>query len=251
MSRVIAAVDAGPVAAAVVAAARFLVPVMADEMTVVTVSDGPAVGGATGESDGAVADPIRVVVAEDPAAALVALTTSDPEVTMVVTGLRTVAGGPRPAGHVTREVLAASPVPVVVVPPGTDPGLDPLERLLVPLEGVTPVSSATADLLRHLEREGTVIDTVHVFDRTNVPRFWDRPEDHELWLDQFGRTRSPVAGRPEIRVGAVAGEILAAATAHGSSMIVLEWKGELHHPRAPVVRELLGATTVPLMLVPA
>lgn len=241
VTRLVAAVDAGPMTSAVIRVADALVPILADRVEVVTVGndqleldpaspDVTSLSGKTGDE-------------------LIALTEAEDVAGMVV-GLRSVAGGPRPAGHVTEQVITNSSVPVVVVPPGIDLTADPLCRVLLPLEGDAGPDGAANELARRLQGRGSVVDTIHVFDRATVPMFWDGWSERDVFAEQFTSRFSPVPSRTELRVGDVAQQILAAAVAKDATLIMIEWKSDLTGAHAPVVRDLLCNAGIPLLLVP-
>lgn len=243
MTTLLAAIDAGPLAGTVVATAEAMLPVFADELDVVTVDHDD------GSLDAAIAQDVRSLAGRTGPAIVAEI--EDDGVAAIVVGLRSVAGGPRPAGHVTEHVITHCEVPVVVVPPGVDPAANPLERVLVPVEGSEPLGPEAESLLHRLESLGSLIETIHVFDRATVPMFWDGWHERELFADQFAEQYLPLEEPAlELRAGDVAQQILAAAEASGSTLIVLEWKRDLGGTHAPVVRDLLGNTPVPLVLFP-
>ena len=239
MKRVVAAIDAGPVSESVIAVADRLADVLGAQREIVMV-------------DGVVPSalsPDVTMLEGDVAEALTALS-KGPGVVALVVGIRAVVGGPRPAGHVTEELITQSPVPVVAVPPATGARARTLSRVLLPLEGAAPPDSSTEEIVRAFEAAGSLVDTVHVFDRASVPMFWDGWHDTEIWSEQFKHRYSPVATDTQLRLGDVAQQILGAAEENGSTLILLEWKCRLNHTHAPIVRELLSGTAVPLMLLP-
>lgn len=243
MSRVLAAVDTGPVSQAVIKVANCLANVLAARREVVTVDTNALTP--TTMAEHAITAPER-----EASTALLSLADA-PDVVAIVVGVRTVTGGPRPAGHVTEHIITNSKIPVVTVPPGTEPDRCSLDQLLVPLDGGAPPGPVTTRIIRAFEAYGATINTLHVFDHSSVPMFWDGWGDRDIWTNQFAHAYSPSAAYTELKTGDVAQQILATAKAHGSSMIVLEWNHQLDHSHAPVIRDLLCNATVPLMLLPA
>jgi hypothetical protein len=247
MTRVVAAVDPGPVAGAVAAVARRLAAGLGAEpvaLWVTSAAGSPTLAPAV--------DLSPVVHREGDPATEVAAEVAGADVVAAVVGLRTVPGGPRPAGHVAEHLITVAAVPVAVVPPEAaeaDPGRGPV---LVPVEGGVPPSPAMSALLAALSEAGHEVVPLHVFDRTTAPMFWNGWHDRAIWSDEFSQRYAPAGSTStELRAGEVAREILAATEARSAGMIVLEWSRNLAHPHARVVRELLSNTRVPLLLVPA
>ncbi|MDH3678340.1 MAG: hypothetical protein OEV40_00170 [Acidimicrobiia bacterium] len=242
MTSLLAAIDAGPLATTIVATAEALLPVLADELDVVTVDHDEAL-------DVAIAYHVRGLQGQAGPALLAEI--SGDGVAGIVVGLRSVAGGPRPAGHVTEHLITRCDVPVVVVPPGAADGADVLRRVLVPVEGLVPLGPEVEAFLQRLESHGSTVDTVHVIDRASVPMFWDGWDEQQVFTTEFAEQFLPLSDPAlELRVGDVAQQILQAASLHESSLVVIEWKRELEGSRAPVVRDLLCNTRVPLVLMP-
>jgi hypothetical protein len=244
MTRVIVAIDADPVRAVVVPVAARLVPLLGDRLDVVTA------GSQSIELDASL--PYEVRGLEGPPAEALLRESAAADVTAVAIGVRAMVGGPRPAGHVTELLLRGCDIPVLAVPPGVDPRLDPSEQVLVPLEGAGTLAPATVTLLRELERTGSTIDEIHVFDRSTVPMFWNGWDERARFTEQFIEQYSPLADPQDLdlRVGDAADQILMAARERRSTLIVIEWKRELASPHAPIVRHLLSEAAIPLLLIP-
>ncbi len=242
MSRILAAVDGGPVTAAVVKGAEALLPALGDSIEVVTVGSTPVL-------DQAINGHRLRRLMGDPVESLVDAVSAE-NVTALVVGARSMVGGPRPVGHVTLQLITSVAVPVVVIPPEVGPGHDPLSCVLLPLEGGLAPSTTTARIVDALVAAGARLQPVHVFDRTTAPSFWDRFEDAELYADQFSRRYAPGGTATELRAGDAAQQILAASNDVGATLIVLEWKALLGGTHAPVVSTLLCNADVPLVLIP-
>ncbi len=233
MTRIVAAVDEGPVSSAVVEVAEALQPALGSRVEVLTVAPD---------------DPGTIDSSTTAETVLEAATAGD--VAVLVVGARSSPGGPRPVGHVTRAVLVESEVVVAVVPPEIDRSRDPISAVLLPLEGGAAPNRRVTEIVDALAAAGSTIDQVHVFDRSTAPPFWDRWQDEQLYADQFSTRFAPQPTGTELRSGNVAQQIREAADAHRSTLIVLEWGQRLGGHRAPVVRDLLCNSAVPLLLVP-
>ena len=251
MTRLIAAVDTGPMRASIIDTATALVPLLADRVDIVTIGVDDTEGQDLGQDEMSpvAARPGSGEPMVGPGRQLVALTTEE-DVTGIVVGLRSVVGGPRPAGHIAEQVITHSSVPVVAVPPEVDRSADPLARVLLPLEGEPDGDGPIGRFVGKLLRRGSSVDTIHVFDRASAPMFWDGWHEHDVFAHQFADRFSPTPDPTELRVGGVAQQVLEAAVSNESTLIVLLWKRDLSASRAPVVRDLLCNTTVPLLLVP-
>lgn len=238
-NRIVAAIDASPVAAAVVSVAERLAPILDAAPEVVTTD--PVCGDLHGPG-------VRLLEGSAPDAVL-EYVHGDPGVVALVLGARTVPGGPRPAGHVTLDAVTTSSIPVVVVPPDGE-RIGEFRRLLVPIEGGTPPSPEVTAMVDRFLAAGVTVDVVHVFDRSNAPMFWNGWHDPELWAEQFGEQYSPTTGRTALLVGSVPHRLLDAVAANRSSLVLLEWKRHLGESDAAVVRHLLAMSGVPLLLLP-
>ena len=157
--------------------------------------------------------------------------------------------GPRAALAVATH--AAKPV-VVVPPEPRDPPPAGLHRILVPLDGTADTARAVEQTMGWFAGSGVEIVSLHVFDATTVPRFWDRPEhDHAAWTREFLARNAPAAGtRLQVRSGWPSDRVLEVAAAEGADMIALGWGRRLAPDRAAVVREVLVRTPVPVILLP-
>lgn len=239
--RVVAAIDASPVAGTVISVAELLAPILGATTEVVTTDPlcrelhGPLVRLLDGDAPGAVLDHVE----------------GDPRIPALVLGVRTLPGGPVPAGHVALSAMTTCSIPVVVVPPRDGTPIEEIRRVLVPVEGESPPSPAVTAMVDRFAAAGVAVDTVHVFDRSNAPMFWNGWDDPGLWAEQFSERYSPTAGRPAtLLVGSVPERLLDAVVAHESSMVILEWKRHLGESAATVVRHLLASSGVPVLLLP-
>lgn len=173
-----------------------------------------------------------------------------PDVVAVVVGARATAGGRRPVGRVARHVLEQATKPVVVVPPDAV-SEGPVRRLLVPLEGTASSSRPVLDVLCPLLAEDIELVVLHVFTERTIPRMLDRPlRDLELLGKEFLAEHFPRGTRIELRPGPVASRVVESSKAHGADLVVLSWSQDSSPGRAEVVREVLGASDLPVLLLP-
>ena len=99
---------------------------------------------------------------------------------------------------------------------------------------------------------GVDIVVLHVFNKETVPAFWDSSrDDFDEWSRDFvARFAQEYAAEFDLRAGAPGQKVLAASTAHGVDLIVLEWGQRLTPGHAEVIREVLTGTDVPVLLLP-
>jgi nucleotide-binding universal stress UspA family protein len=128
----------------------------------------------------------------------------------------------------------------------------PVVAIHVRQDGTADTSRAVEQTMGWFAGSGVEIVSLHVFDTTTVPRFWDRPEhDHAAWTREFLARNAPAAGiRLQVRSGWPSDRVLEVASAEGADMIALGWGRRLAPDRAAVVREVLTRTPVPLILLP-
>jgi nucleotide-binding universal stress UspA family protein len=175
------------------------------------------------------------------------------DVALAVLGARGHPAGRHPAGSTALAVATHAAKPVVVVPPEPrDPPPVELHRVLVPLDGTADTARAVEQTMGWFAGSGVEIVSLHVFDATTVPRFWDRPEhDHGAWTREFLARNAPAAGtRLEVRGGWPSDRVLEVARVEGADTIALGWGRQLAPDRAAVVREVLTRSPVPVILLP-
>jgi hypothetical protein len=121
----------------------------------------------------------------------------------------------------------------------------------VPLDG-SPDAAAAADRICPLFGRAVDVIVLHVFNPLTAPRFLDRPaRDLELWGAEFiARHRPHPDARLAWRVGAPGDAIVAAVGAEHADLVVLSWSQDVSIGHAAAVREVLGRSRVPVMLVP-
>ena len=194
---------------------------------------------------------LRTLTGPVPAALLGAV--ADPEVIAAVVGARAMPGGRRPVGRTAGRVMQHAGKPVVVVPPeAVRWPARPFRRLLVPLEGTAPSSLAVAELLLPLLRADVELVVVHVFTADTLPRALDRPaRDLQILGDEFLARHLPGAAHIEFRTGPVGAGIAEVCAEEDADLIVLSWHLDASGGRAPVVREVLSRSPIPVLLLPA
>jgi hypothetical protein len=198
--------------------------------------------------------------------AIAKLLGADPQVIKPVTGH---------TAEVLGEVCAGAEVRGLVLPVGPDPPEDtwPLTRAttkpvvmlgprvpevpehmsvgLVPLDGLQRTSRAIADVLAELRGAGMRLHAVHVFDRGNVPAFWDPAHSEEPWATEFVRRHLDDAAELDIRRGIPAHELFAVAESGRFDLVVVAWQQSVKGDRATVVRRCVLDGSVPVMLLAA
>jgi nucleotide-binding universal stress UspA family protein len=176
----------------------------------------------------------------------------DSDVAQVVLGARATHAGRRPAGHVALELARSVRKPLVVVPPEVSLPVT-LRRILVPLDGTRATADALAATVRLACRSKLEVIALHVYEYADLPLFSDQPQ-HELdaWTHEFLRRHSPDPDLVtlETRVGVPGDHVLRVARDAGADMVALGWSQHLDQGRAAVVREVLGGSPLPVLLVP-
>lgn len=210
------------------------------------------VGGGAEELDtlvGAAGVPIRRAGGQ--AAHTLLRTLEAPEVLALVIGAGLTPAGGHPVGTTARRVLERAVKPVVVVPDHAVASAT-VRRILVPLEGTETSSRPVLDALCPLLAGDVELVVLHVFTERTVPRMLDRPvRDLELLGREFLATHFPTAARIDLRHGPVAARVAEASVAHGADMVALSWSQISSEGKARVVREVLAASSLPVLLLPA
>lgn len=173
-----------------------------------------------------------------------------PEVLLEVLGARSTPGGRRPVGSTASFVLRRAVKPVVTVPPQARIGR-PLRRLLLPLEGTEISSMPLVEVLKPMLESDVELNVLHVFTDATLPRMLDRPiYDLELLGREFLAIHCPTAELIDFRPGPVGPRIVEVCKERDVDLIVLSWSQSSGPGRADVVREVLGASNLPVMLIP-
>jgi hypothetical protein len=172
-----------------------------------------------------------------------------PEVIAAVIGARARPGGCRPVGQTAHEILAGALKPVVVVPLEVNAS-GAFRRLLIPLEGTELSSLAVVEQLCPLLVSTVELVVLHAFTEATVPAMLDRPAyDLDVLGKEFLTRHCPYSSRVEFCVGPVAKRVAEASMEH--DLVVLSWSQDNSPGRARVVREVLDASAVPVLLLPA
>lgn len=210
----------------------------------------------SGETAGGVAGvaglPLRAMKG-DPTACIVEAST-DADVVAVAVGCRGLPTGPQPAGHVALELIRAVDKPVLVVSPAVTQ-VDPVERVLVPLDGRGSTTRALRALLGPVVAlDGPELIGLHVFETSSLPAFSDSAVyDTEVWTEEFLDRFSPVESeglRLELRVGNPAEVVRDVVSEVHADLVAVGWGRDLAPGRALVVRALLSSSPVPVLLLP-
>lgn len=247
--RVLAAIDDGPQASAILAFARSVAEPFEARLAAFHVREGDS-GAASRVAQEAGVELLETT--GSPVEEIVAAV-RDRDVVAVVFGARGMHAGPRPAGHTALEVMTRVRKPVVVVPPDGERRAR-ITRVLMPLEGTDESSRAMGETIALALRRDIEILVLHVHARNEVPPFQDQPQ-HEIpaWEREFVArfVRIPHA-RVEVieRIGETADRVVAAARETGADLIALGWNQDLSSGHAAVVREAIASSTVPVLLVP-
>jgi hypothetical protein len=175
-----------------------------------------------------------------------------PNVVAAVVGARATPGGRRPTGHTALAVLQRTSKPTVVVPPdAVAVSRRPFRRLLVPLEGTEESSRPVIDCLCPLIVTKVELLVLHVFTPETAPRVLNHPgRDLELLGDEFLTRHCPYASRVEWRTGPVGARVTEAYDQHDADLVVLSWSQDSSVGHAAVIRDVLTASTIPVLMLP-
>jgi nucleotide-binding universal stress UspA family protein len=248
MRHVLAALDSSAAARPVLDAATRLAELTAAEVEAVHVSDGST---ETAAWLAARCDiPLRLL--DSPVgSSLVRAVEQDESVIAAVFGARSTQGGRRPAGRTAMHVLQHATKPIIVVPPGVAAAERPYRRLLLPLEGDLESSRPILERLFPLFVHDVELVVLHVFTSETAPRILDRPaRDLSMWGDEFIARFCPGATRIELCTGPVSARVDDVVAEEATDMVVLTWSRDISGGHGAVIREVLGRSTVPVLLLP-
>jgi hypothetical protein len=172
------------------------------------------------------------------------------DVQAAVLGTRSSQGAPH-LGHIAAGILRHLNKSMVFVPHGVVLSGD-IRRLVVPLEGTEISSRPVRSLLKRIESKNIELVVVHVFTEETLPKMLDRPyRDLEMIGQQFIARHCPPATDIRLRQGPVAAAVNE-VTAEGGDcdLVVLSWSQDLSAGRAKVIREVLGSSVAPVLVLP-
>jgi len=173
-----------------------------------------------------------------------------PKTIAAVIGARSTPGGQRPAGHTALYLLEHTNKPIVVVPPDMA-ARHSLRHLLVPLEGTEFSSRPVLERLWPLLVADVELVVLHVFTNRTLPAMLDRPEyDLEIWGREFLRRHFPRNVHIELRPGPVGAQIAEVSRECSADLIVLSWSQSDATDKARVIREVVGSSVLPVLLLP-
>jgi nucleotide-binding universal stress UspA family protein len=192
--------------------------------------------------------PFRLL--EGPAESALLAALGAPDVLAAVIGARSIPGGRHQVGQTARYILEHTDKPVVVVPPEAI-APSSFRRLLVPLEGTEESSEPILQRLLPLLVPDVDLVVLHVFTDSTRPTMLDHPvRDLGLLGREFLTRHCPRATGIELRPGPVPTRVVEVSGEQGSDLIVLSWSQDSSVGRAPVIQEVLGALSVPVLLLP-
>lgn len=247
MNVVLAAIDTTPAAGAVMAAALGVGDLFGAPVEALHVREGPIEVPAALATQQQV--PLRILEGPVESSLLGAL--SDGDAIAAVFGARSTPTDRRPLGHTALHVLERVRKPIVVVPPDAGPRRRPLRRLLLPLEGTEQSARPVAESLSSLIRAPVEVIVLHVFTPATVPRTLDRPaRDLSRWGDEFVARFCPTATRIDLRSGLIGDRIADAVADADVDLTVLSWSQDTSPGHAAVIHDVLGRSTIPVLLLP-
>lgn len=138
---------------------------------------------------------------------------------------------------------------MVVAPEAISPGV--IRRLLLPLEGTEMSSQPVLERLLPLLVADIELVVLHIFTDATLPVMLDRPgRDLKISGREILTRHCPPANQVELRTGSVATWVAEVSEEHRANLIVLSWSQDTSPERARVVREVLGASVLPVLLPP-
>jgi nucleotide-binding universal stress UspA family protein len=247
MSRVLAALDADPAAAPVLATATALAALLGAEAHAIHV------GAAQRELSGlsqAAGVPLECVPGE--AAERLARAAAETDVRALVIGAGEQSEHGRPVGSTALALLTLQQRPVVVVPPGA-PAPTGIASILVPLNGARSSAAALQEIVALAHDSDVRIVVAHVHERHQLPAFSDHlAPEVRAWSEEFIARHFPTATDAvlEQRVGEPHERLLDVVRDSGCDLVALGWRQRLDPGRAAVVRRMLAESPVPILIAP-
>lgn len=250
--RLVAAIETGDVAEAVLSTALALGRLLDLQVTAVHATDPDRPDSARDAAEIAGSRGVPLTTRDGEAVDVVTGELAAEDTVLGVCGCRAHRLGPRPGGHVALGLLTGVDVPIVMVPPGFVgwPG-DAPRRVVAPLDGTATASETVRGWLTTLSSAGVEVVVVHVFDASTVPAFLDQTHyGLEAWAGEFLSRRSEPGYQMRVRTGDPAEQIAAAAADLEGDLLVVGWSRELSPGRAETLRGLLGHVGLPILVVP-
>lgn len=248
MRRVIAAITGDAAAPAVLSCARAIAPLFSAAVEALHVGAERALLVSSTAQRAQV--PLRTIPGEvvqevvDQAAA--------EDVAAVVIGARGAPGGRRPAGRTALALVASLSKPVVVVAPDTAVR-DPIQSVLVALDGTAASAAALEEIVELASGAELQIVVAHVQRTRSLPAFGDHlPHEVRAWSEEFIARHCPAAldATLELRVGEPHEHVLDICRRSACDLVALGWSQDLGLGRAAVVRRMLAESPVPVLLTP-
>jgi len=174
---------------------------------------------------------------------------SAPTTLVGVIGARATPGGRQPIGRTAEYVVSHATKPVVVVAPEADMQRG-LQRVLVPLEGDQSSSATVLQHLHGLVGSQPELVVLHVFTSATLPAMLDRDSDLEIIGKEFLARHLPHAHRIVFRPGPTSRRVLEVAAEELVDLVVLSWGQDMAGARSRVVRDVLGSSPIPVLLLP-
>jgi nucleotide-binding universal stress UspA family protein len=244
MTIVLAAVDGTQAARPVLQTATRLAHLLEADTLAIHVGHDPGLAGEITKELG-----VSMIVVPGERADEIVRVGERPDVALVVLALSNLPSRHAP-GHTAQAVATRLSKPVLLVPPGPPPR-PTLTRVLFPLDGNRGVSSALHPLIAAYVALGFEVIALHVFQPDTVPRFLDRPEDIDVWREQFLAEHCAELGiRLVTRPGPTTESLLDVAITEDVDIIAMGWHQDLSAHHAAVVRKVLTAADRPVALIP-
>jgi nucleotide-binding universal stress UspA family protein len=175
------------------------------------------------------------------------------EVVAVAIGSRGTPVGRHPLGSTASALLAKLEKPILIVPPDASPQ-PAIRSVLVPIEASVSASLAPRAIIELAKDAEVEVHALHIHDQESIPAFTDQPQhEHPAWAEEFLHRYCPWglgSVRLETRVGRIGELVPRVAEECGCDLIALGWSGQLSRERAPVVRETLERSRLPVLLIP-
>lgn len=150
------------------------------------------------------------------------------------------------------RVARAATKPIALVPRRATPERTVIGRVLLPLDGTPESAAAVAPTMELFASTGADLVVLHVFERSNVPKFWDQATHAQrAWESEFLSRHCPHGGvRMELRTGLPGQNILDVAVDERVDLITLGWSQQVDPGRARTVRRIVADADVPVLLLP-